>query len=75
VVRASARYATSDMYIWSVTYQSTRFDTKYDVDGTPSITAKLGWIDLNLLEGTTTGRMSGKEYINQTQPARCLYGR
>lgn len=43
----------------------TRFNTEYDVDGTPTITAKLGWVDLLLLEGTTTGRMSGKEYINQ----------
>ena len=43
----------------------TRFDTKYDVDGAPTITAKLGWMDLHLVEGTTTGRMSGKEYINQ----------
>jgi len=43
----------------------TRYNTEYDVDGTPTITAKLGWIDLLLLEGTTTGRMSGKEYINQ----------
>ena len=41
-----------------------RFDTKYDVDGTPTITAKLGWKDLHLLEGTTTGRMSGKEHTN-----------
>ena len=41
-----------------------RFDTKYDVDGTPTITAKLGWKDLHLLEGTTAGRMSGKEYTN-----------
>ena len=45
----------------------TRYDTKYDVDGTPTITAKLGWKDLQLLEGTTTGRMSGKEYINALQ--------
>lgn len=43
----------------------TRYNTEYDVDGVPTITAKLGWIDLLLLEGTTTGRMSGKEYINQ----------
>lgn len=43
----------------------TRYDTKYDVDGTPTITAKLGWTDLRLLEGSTTGRMSGKEYTNQ----------
>ena len=42
-----------------------RYDTKYDVDGSPTITAKLGWKDLHLLEGTTTGRMSGKEYTNQ----------
>jgi hypothetical protein len=41
-----------------------RFDTQYDVDGTPTVTAKLGWKDLHLLEGTTTGRMSGKEYQN-----------
>lgn len=37
-----------------------RRDTNYDVDGTPLITAKLGWKDLKLFEGTTTGRMSGK---------------
>ena len=42
-----------------------RYDTKYDVDGTPTITAKLGWKNLKLLEGSTTGRMSGKEYTNQ----------
>ena len=41
-----------------------RYDTKYDVDGSPTITAKLGWKDLHLLEGTTAGRMSGKEYTN-----------
>ncbi len=42
-----------------------RYDTKYDVDGTPRITAKLGWKDLRLLEGTTTGRMTGEEYTNR----------
>lgn len=41
-----------------------RYDTQYDVDGAPTITAKLGWKDLHLLEGSTTGRMSGKEYQN-----------
>lgn len=41
-----------------------RFDTQYEVDGAPTITAQLGWTGLKLLEGTTTGRMSGKEYTN-----------
>ncbi len=41
-----------------------RYDTQYDVDGAPTVTAKLGWKDLNLVEGTTTGRMNGKEYQN-----------
>lgn len=43
----------------------TRFDTKYEVDGAPDITAELGWKSLKLLEGSTTGRMTGKEYVNQ----------
>ena len=41
-----------------------RYDTNYDVDGTPKVTAQLGWFDLKLLEGTTTGRMSGREHID-----------
>lgn len=42
-----------------------RYDTGYDVDGAPSITADLGWLGLKLLEGSTAGRMSGKEYTNK----------
>ena len=41
-----------------------RYDTRYDVDGLPKITAKLGWRDLLLLDGSTTSRMSGKEHTN-----------
>lgn len=39
-----------------------RKDTKYHVDGAPKVTARLGWKDLVLLGGTTTGRMDGKVY-------------
>ena len=46
-----------------------RYDTQYDVDGSPAVTAKLGWKNLMLIEGTTTGRMSGKEHINELQQA------
>jgi hypothetical protein len=48
-----------------------RKDTKYNVDGTPRITAKLGWKDLLLLEGTTEGRMNGKVYEN----VETIYGK
>ena len=41
-----------------------RYDTVYDVDGSPSVTAALGWKSMKLLEGSTTGRMSGKEHTN-----------
>ena len=41
-----------------------RYDTVYDVDGDPIVTAALGWKSLKLLEGSTTGRMSGKEHTN-----------
>lgn len=43
-----------------------RYDTNYNVDGAPKITAMLGWKNLRLLEGTTTGRMSGREHIDIT---------
>lgn len=48
-----------------------RKDTKYNVDGTPKVTAKLGWKDLMLFEGTTTGRMSGRVYEN----VETIYGK
>lgn len=50
-----------------------RYDTKYDVDGSPAVTAKLGWKNLHLLEGTTTGRMSGKEHTNELQQSGVYY--
>lgn len=48
-----------------------RKDTKYNVDGNPKVTAVLGWKDLLLLEGTTTGRMSGRVYEN----VETIYGK
>lgn len=42
-----------------------RIDTNYSVAGTPTVTAKLGWKELKLLEGTTTGVMTGKIYTNR----------
>lgn len=42
-----------------------RYETNYDVDGAPAVTAKLGWKNLKLYEGVTTGRMSGKEHSNK----------
>lgn len=48
-----------------------RKDTKYNVDGAPKVTAVLGWKDLLLLEGTTTGRMSGRVYEN----VETIYGK
>jgi len=41
-----------------------RIDTDYSVAGTPQVIAKLGWKDLKLLDGTTTGTMTGKIYSN-----------
>lgn len=54
---AAATYGTSRAVI-------KRKDTHYHVDGTPKVTAKLGWSDLLLVEGTTTGRMDGRVYEN-----------
>lgn len=55
VLGAASGYGVSSITIF-------RKDTKYHVDGEPRVTAKLGWKDLLLLEGTTTGRMDGKIY-------------
>lgn len=65
-------YYISDIYGTSFTQEAhgthraviKRKDTHYHVDGTPKVTAKLGWKDLLLVEGTTTGRMDGRVYEN-----------
>lgn len=55
VTAYTSQYGTSNAILY-------RKDTKYYVDGVPKVTAKLGWKDLLLLEGTTQGRMDGKVY-------------
>lgn len=57
-------YGVREATIW-------RKDTKYHVDGTPKITAKLGWFDLLLLDGSTTGRMDGSVYEDE----KTVFGR
>lgn len=69
-------YFTSDVFgdsfppdKWGVSrVHIKRYDTNYDVDGTPTVTAELGWLDLKLIEGTTTGRMSGREHHDIREP-------
>jgi len=49
-----------------------RIDTQYSRETSPRIQYVLGWADLKLLEGNTTGECDGRTHVNTTASAHTL---